>query len=329
MSCYSIKGDLAAQCEHASIPTLYDLEQLGLTASEDLDLVVVVVGSNDLYYHSAEHILWHLRELKRLLCSRGLEVMMCSLFLGTREKRECPWLEQRRQAVNRKLLKEDGVIDCDGLFANFPSELWKNSFHLKREGYREFGRRLAGHVAKRFGRPTRYHVRNKAKGNRGKPGKMVHVFPGSKGFVPSILAGSYEKVSKRNHGRPVYKKISFPGTPQVMLFFWDARDGEHWSGWWFGPNMRFEHPAWAFNPSVSWEVPREGWRTISSQGGNESVQLFVSDEADVPDELTRRASCDGEKTAPLSAVVSAPKRRIVHSEAYWAKKARTSQEASR
>ena len=222
--------------------------------AEALDLVVVVVGSNDLYCHSAHHILWHLKELRKMLRLRGLEVMMCSLFLSEEEKIEWPWLERRRQAVNKKLLKEDGVIDCDGVFTGFPSNLWKNSFHLKREGYREFGRRLATQVLKRFGTPSCYH-------ENGKQGQAVHVFSKSKGFIPYILDGSYEKAAKKNHGRPVYKKRASPGTPKVMLFYWDARDGEYWRGWWLGPSMRFEHPAWAFNPSDSFEAPRDGWQS--------------------------------------------------------------------
>ena len=46
---------------------------------------------------------------------------------------------------------------------------------------------------------------------------------------------------------------------QVVLYFWDDRDGFHLCGWWFGPDVG-SNTVWAFNPGLSWLPPVKGWQ---------------------------------------------------------------------
>mmetsp|Transcript_70630 Transcript_70630/g.147952 ORF Transcript_70630/g.147952 Transcript_70630/m.147952 type:complete len:351 (+) Transcript_70630:71-1123(+) len=84
------------------------------------------------------------------------------------------------------------------------------------------------------------------------------------GTISFIVKGHY-KVSSMNHGRPVYKKQEKAKGMDVLIYFWDDRDGLDESGWWFGPAVGGDQ-VWAFNPSRSsltppskdWNVPNDG-----------------------------------------------------------------------
>jgi len=84
------------------------------------------------------------------------------------------------------------------------------------------------------------------------------------GTVGGIVRGEFMKNSE-NHNRPVYKKTEqTPGGLDVMLYFWDERDGEKFSGWWFGPKVGGDQ-VWAYHsakdqipPTSGWKVPYDG-----------------------------------------------------------------------
>ena len=40
-----------------------------------------------------------------------------------------------------------------------------------------------------------------------------------------------------NHGKVVYKKQEKSRGLDVLIYFWDDRDGPELCGWWFGPNV--------------------------------------------------------------------------------------------
>merc|ERR1712087_347083 len=46
----------------------------------------------------------------------------------------------------------------------------------------------------------------------------------------------------------------------VMIYFWDDRDGPNFCGWWFGPKVGGDQ-VWAYHPDKSAPVPpSNGWK---------------------------------------------------------------------
>lgn len=82
--------------------------------------------------------------------------------------------------------------------------------------------------------------------------------------VKEIVRGGFSR-SGSNHGRPAYKKCDKIDGQDVMIYFWDSRDGESTCGWWFGSKVGGD-VVWAFNPQrdaqtppmSGWKVPYEG-----------------------------------------------------------------------
>ena len=75
------------------------------------------------------------------------------------------------------------------------------------------------------------------------------------------LVGPYV-VTGEHHGRRTYQKsqtIPGHGAIRVVLYLWDARDGEGHSGWWFGDSVGGSQ-VWSRNPSNAWSPPKAGWR---------------------------------------------------------------------
>mmetsp|Transcript_48804 Transcript_48804/g.139632 ORF Transcript_48804/g.139632 Transcript_48804/m.139632 type:complete len:1345 (-) Transcript_48804:165-4199(-) len=65
-----------------------------------------------------------------------------------------------------------------------------------------------------------------------------------------------------NHGKRVYRRVPDPkqkALPEVVLFFWDMRDGKDLAGWWFGDKIGGGQ-VWARNQSMSAAPPQRGWR---------------------------------------------------------------------
>jgi len=77
--------------------------------------------------------------------------------------------------------------------------------------------------------------------------------------VAEIVIGSYTLFGE-NHGKPAYKKDTLVKGVQVLLYYWDARDGPIFSGWWFGPKVGGDE-VWAHNPDAAAPAPpRNGWK---------------------------------------------------------------------
>ncbi|CAK0799245.1 unnamed protein product [Prorocentrum cordatum] len=76
--------------------------------------------------------------------------------------------------------------------------------------------------------------------------------------VGAIVRGSFTAVGQ-NHGKPSYKKDTQVNGLDVMLYFWDERDGQAFSGWWFGPKVGGDQ-VWAYHPSNTMTPPTTGWK---------------------------------------------------------------------
>lgn len=46
---------------------------------------------------------------------------------------------------------------------------------------------------------------------------------------------------------------------EVMLYYWDDRDGSDFSGWWFGPKVGGDQ-VWAYQPGKDKTPPETGWK---------------------------------------------------------------------
>ena len=77
--------------------------------------------------------------------------------------------------------------------------------------------------------------------------------------VSTFVRGHYT-MSGQNHGRPFFKKDQSLGGADVMLYYWDERDGLSYCGWWIGPKLGSDR-VWAFCPG-NWAMtpPRGGWK---------------------------------------------------------------------
>lgn len=80
-------------------------------------------------------------------------------------------------------------------------------------------------------------------------------------------------VVAQNHQRPVFKRTQqAPGNVDVFLYFWDERDGESFSGWWFGPKVGGDQ-VWVYNPEKAMVPPTAGWHV--PYGGPQDPTLIV------------------------------------------------------
>jgi len=84
------------------------------------------------------------------------------------------------------------------------------------------------------------------------------------GTVGPIIRGNFI-LAGENHGKPCYKKDTQVNGLDVLTYFWDSRDGEAFSGWWFGPKVGGDQ-VWAYHadkasvapPQTGWKVPYDG-----------------------------------------------------------------------
>mmetsp|Transcript_17639 Transcript_17639/g.40842 ORF Transcript_17639/g.40842 Transcript_17639/m.40842 type:complete len:544 (-) Transcript_17639:98-1729(-) len=78
-----------------------------------------------------------------------------------------------------------------------------------------------------------------------------------------VLLGEYASVGS-NHGRRVFLRRSRARSGAVFLYYWDGRDGEEMSGWWFGERVGaggvFAHAAQhtPLPPRSGWNIPHDG-----------------------------------------------------------------------
>lgn len=126
--------------------------------------------------------------------------------------------------------------------------------------------------------------------------------------------------SGTNHGRPVYKKDKKVKGLSVLVYFWDDRDGEENSGWWFGPAIGGDQ-VWAYHksktsatpPSLDWAIPHDGLVDSSFSAKLEPAKADAKEgKADKAGEAAeakgrsgrRRAAATDEKEAAQSGVAS-------------------------
>lgn len=92
--------------------------------------------------------------------------------------------------------------------------------------------------------------------------------------------------SSTNHARNVFKKTEQVNGLDVLIYFWDERDGPTFSGWWFGPKVGGDQ-VWAYNPENSTVPPQSGWRvpydgpidasfTVAQSTGGQSYDSYQS-----------------------------------------------------
>eukprot|EP00928_Gymnodinium_smaydae_P001301 TRINITY_DN1048_c1_g2_i2.p1 TRINITY_DN1048_c1_g2~~TRINITY_DN1048_c1_g2_i2.p1 ORF type:complete len:249 (+),score=51.92 TRINITY_DN1048_c1_g2_i2:53-748(+) len=78
-------------------------------------------------------------------------------------------------------------------------------------------------------------------------------------MVGPIIRGSYT-VAGENHQRRTYKRDAQVNGLDVMVYFWDERDGANFCGWWFGPKVGGDQ-VWAYHPDKSAQTPPlAGWK---------------------------------------------------------------------
>ena len=126
------------------------------------------------------------------------------------------------------------------------------------------------------------------------PGGLI-VKGGKDEGIAETIAGTYVP-SSTNHGRGVYRRTlpKSEGTSKVLMYYWDNRDGEENSGWWFGPEVGGEE-VWAHHPgnSDSKLPPTSGWTALHSGEVDPDLTVLRADAPRPPG------------TAPSSAVPSA------------------------
>jgi len=86
--------------------------------------------------------------------------------------------------------------------------------------------------------------------------------------ICEIVKGTFFRHGS-NHSKPVYKKKTEKKKEEddldVLIYYWDERDGAENCGWWFGPVVGGEM-VWAYHPSrkattpppAEWNVPHDG-----------------------------------------------------------------------
>lgn len=77
--------------------------------------------------------------------------------------------------------------------------------------------------------------------------------------VGGIVRGNFT-ANGQNHGRPTYRKDQQVNGLDVMLYYWDERDGPNFAGWWFGPKVGGDQ-VWAYHSSrTAMTPPLHGWK---------------------------------------------------------------------
>merc|ERR1719235_1766189 len=83
--------------------------------------------------------------------------------------------------------------------------------------------------------------------------------------VGGIVRGNFFP-SAENHERVVYKKDTQVNGLDVMIYFWDERDGAGFCGWWFGPKVGGDQ-VWAYHPDKTQQMPPQGGWKVPYDGG--------------------------------------------------------------
>jgi len=90
--------------------------------------------------------------------------------------------------------------------------------------------------------------------------------------VAKFINGAYT-VCGENHGKPAYKKDVQVSGLDTMLYFWDARDGQSFSGWWFGPEVGGDK-VMAHSPRDTQTPPMKGWSVPHNGPADPAVSVM-------------------------------------------------------
>eukprot|EP00929_Paragymnodinium_shiwhaense_P021417 TRINITY_DN13976_c0_g1_i1.p2 TRINITY_DN13976_c0_g1~~TRINITY_DN13976_c0_g1_i1.p2 ORF type:complete len:418 (-),score=61.90 TRINITY_DN13976_c0_g1_i1:93-1346(-) len=94
-----------------------------------------------------------------------------------------------------------------------------------------------------------------------------------------FLRGTYTTF-RRHHGRLAYRKIT-QACQDVFIYYWDARDGPSWCGWWFGWTVG-GRMVLAYNSASPDDYPPErGWRVPFNGGVDETFVVLDDDRTPV------------------------------------------------
>mmetsp|Transcript_37885 Transcript_37885/g.118159 ORF Transcript_37885/g.118159 Transcript_37885/m.118159 type:complete len:307 (-) Transcript_37885:182-1102(-) len=142
------QGSLRTELWKLGVPCAW-ADSNGSTPEEDVDLVLIVAGYNDLKYGErggADAVAQKLLQLRRLYASRGIEAIIVTIGEGS------PCVERMRRRANRRLLAEGSgdVVSCDDLVRGLGREMWANMEHFTPDGYRAVGSMLGAVVAQRL-----------------------------------------------------------------------------------------------------------------------------------------------------------------------------------
>lgn len=118
--------------------------------------------------------------------------------------------------------------------------------------------------------------------------RIVEEFLNDDSQVRRLLDGTYE-ARGTNHRKTRYFKRNVEGGRNIVVYFWDQRDGEDCSGWWVGPEVGGD-TVFAFSsmrgprpPASDWRVPVGGpvsdsFRITFSEDGQTLSMFFDSGE---------------------------------------------------
>jgi len=124
--------------------------------------------------------------------------------------------------------------------------------------------------------------------------------------MADTIAGTYTPFST-NHHRTVYRRVEPKTESNVLLYFWDERDGEEQRGWWFGPEVGGEE-VWAHNSgsSTSTVPPSRGWRILHSGSVDPALTVTKVDAQRIPAGGVAGAAAPSTAGAARTAIGSAP-----------------------
>lgn len=89
----------------------------------------------------------------------------------------------------------------------------------------------------------------------------------------NLIEGTYQAHSWRiHHGKPIYFKDNVEDGRDVLIYFWDGRDGEKQHGWWIGPKIG-SGTVFAFSSSKIAKPPLGDWRVPVGGLVDDSLQI--------------------------------------------------------
>lgn len=123
--------------------------------------------------------------------------------------------------------------------------------------------------------------------------------------VGRIVRGTFT-LSSQNHGKPVYKKDTQVNNLDVMLYFWDQRDGASFSGWWFGPQVGGDQ-VWAYHPKDTPSPPKSGYHVPCDGPIDTTMTIGATSSAPASAPQQAQPAQQAQQQQPWSAPWSPPK----------------------